>query len=390
MESSIRAVNDTDHDLSRGVLRDRIAELDGLRALAVLGVLIWHLTGSMAPRDDSYLAEILMRGTVFGRTGVDLFFILSGYLIIGILIDQRESPNLFKVFYIRRLFRIWPPYLVLVALYWLGYWLQGESEAFNTRHGWLTQLAAQLSFNWNTLMALTDSGVSRGFSVTWSVAIEEWFYVFIPLLIVLLPRSRLWAMLITLSLASALARAAFSLTWPDIWLAPYVLLPFRLDGLCIGGLVAIVHRSSTARAWLTSRKADILQFTAIALAINVAMVVLSLSDLDATMYRAGHLILSLTYGLIVLTCVVFSGDVAFGFLRAGWLKRVSLISYTLYLVHPLFLSAAFQIAGRKEILASLQDIMLMLTALTVSLIFSALSFALIEKRAIAFSHRFRY
>ena len=257
---------------SRSPLSGRIPELDGLRAFAVLGVLVWHFTGSMMPRDGSWLSSVLMSATVFGRTGVDLFFILSGYLIIGILIDQKDSPNVFRVFYIRRFFRIWPPYLVLVGLYWLVYVMVGESEGFNTRYGLLTQLAAQVTFTWNILMAITDSGISRGFSVVWSVCIEEWFYIVIPALIVALPRQRLLPALIAIAAASAFTRALFSLAFPDVWLAPYVLLPFRMDGLCIGGVVAVLHRSDAFTMWMVARRGSFLKAAAGLLLVSIVAV----------------------------------------------------------------------------------------------------------------------
>lgn len=76
----------------------RIPELDGLRGIAVCMVLLWHFTGSLI-FDPRWLAHTVQFLTIFGRTGVDLFFVLSGYLIIGILIDYRDSPNVIQVFY---------------------------------------------------------------------------------------------------------------------------------------------------------------------------------------------------------------------------------------------------------------------------------------------------
>lgn len=116
----------------------------------------------------------------------------------------------------------------------------------------------------------------------------------------------------------------------------------------------------------------------------------SLSSLDAEMYRWGHLLLSLTYGVIVLCAVVFSGWGTLRLLRVGALAPVSRISYTLYLVHPLFLSAAFQVAGRREVFNDPIDIGLMLVALVASIAFATASFRLLEKSAIGYSHLFRY
>jgi peptidoglycan/LPS O-acetylase OafA/YrhL len=97
-------------------LRARIQELDGLRGLAILLVLIVHFIsqeGSTAPHSfPSYLQRIV----AMGWTGVDLFFVLSGFLIGGILMDVR-SPTYFRTFYIRRFFRIVPIYYAWIVLY---------------------------------------------------------------------------------------------------------------------------------------------------------------------------------------------------------------------------------------------------------------------------------
>src|SRR2546425_632822 len=95
----------------------RVAELDGLRGTAVLFVLIHHYVlreGATAP---GIVVSSLQRFASLGWTGVDLFFVLSGFLIGGILMDARASPSYFKTFYVRRFFRIIPIYYLWIACY---------------------------------------------------------------------------------------------------------------------------------------------------------------------------------------------------------------------------------------------------------------------------------
>ncbi|UQD96758.1 acyltransferase family protein [Bradyrhizobium japonicum] len=92
----------------------RIPELDGLRGIAILLVLGWHFTGMLMDPSDGAVQEIIWRFGIFGQSGVDLFFVLSGFLIVGIVVDNRTSPTLFRTFYARRALRILPPYLLLV------------------------------------------------------------------------------------------------------------------------------------------------------------------------------------------------------------------------------------------------------------------------------------
>src|ERR1700689_5530178 len=99
-----------------------VPELDGIRGMAILLVVIFHW--GAFDEGHSILPGKLERLLSFGWSGVDLFFVLSGFLIGGILLDVRDSPNYFKVFYMRRFFRIVPLYYLwlfcLIALVFLG------------------------------------------------------------------------------------------------------------------------------------------------------------------------------------------------------------------------------------------------------------------------------
>jgi peptidoglycan/LPS O-acetylase OafA/YrhL len=98
----------------------RLAELDGLRGIAIMLVLVWHFTGMLVDPGQGDIQYLTWRFLIFGRSGVDLFFVLSGFLIIGILVDNRDSSDYFKTFYLRRALRILPPYLILVTGFWLA------------------------------------------------------------------------------------------------------------------------------------------------------------------------------------------------------------------------------------------------------------------------------
>src|SRR6266850_568728 len=99
----------------------RIPQLDGIRGSAILLVLIWHFVVSPTTRgpQESVLAHVVAHVGLLTWSGVDLFFVLSGFLIGGILIDAKESSNYFRTFYARRAFRILPVYLLVVVVYLL-------------------------------------------------------------------------------------------------------------------------------------------------------------------------------------------------------------------------------------------------------------------------------
>src|SRR6266852_1629546 len=105
---------------SKGVgERERIPELDGLRGIAIGTVLFFHYFFFIAAVPPGSVLSYLMVGGRMGWSGVDLFFVLSGFLIGGILLDARDSSNFFCVFYLRRFFRIIPAYLLLLTAYLL-------------------------------------------------------------------------------------------------------------------------------------------------------------------------------------------------------------------------------------------------------------------------------
>jgi peptidoglycan/LPS O-acetylase OafA/YrhL len=373
-------------------MSERIRELDGLRGVAVLGVLVWHFIGGMVDRDAGILQEMLHAATIFGRTGVDLFFVLSGFLIIGILIDQRSSGNLFKVFYIRRTARIWPPYLILIVMYWLCYWLVGESDGFNSSGGILVQLIAQLTFTWNWLMAITDSGVADGFSVTWSVAIEEWFYLVFPFLIWLTPTRQLPRLLAAVAIASIAMRAGLHLARPQLWLAPYVLTPLRMDGLCAGGLLAWMLRDEVGRAWLVRHSTAITRF-AVGFGLSLPLIVglLIRPSLDTHMYLWGHAYMSAGFVAIIAAVMLrVQADRPVGFLRSRLLGEAGRYSYSLYLFHPLFISLFFTLAGRADTVTDWTTFGLAASALIVSVAFCVALYWTVERKAMGWARGFAY
>ena len=163
----------------------RILELDGLRGIAVSMVLLWHFLGAILAPDLGQWAQAIRQVLIFGRTGVDLFFVLSGFLIIGILVDRKRSISRFSTFYMRRLLRIVPPYLALLLVFWIPV----AAGVRNTVFGDEIPLWSHLSFTQNWLMAQQNSYGPGGFSVTWSVAIEEQFYLIFPLVVAFVPLS---------------------------------------------------------------------------------------------------------------------------------------------------------------------------------------------------------
>jgi peptidoglycan/LPS O-acetylase OafA/YrhL len=230
----------------------RIPALDGIRGIAILFVMVYHFWG-IGVKPGSALWERAYAGVAgMGWAGVDLFFVLSGFLITGILYDSRESQHYFRVFYSRRTVRIFPLYYASLALF---FWII-PGVLFHLHRGQLAYIhmsnLAKL-FAWTYVMNWYMG--LKGFDVVaqplqhfWSLAVEEQFYLIWPLLVLTLSRRRLMALCGGLmAFGLALRAVLFSVHLPY---AAYTWTLARADSLAIGGLVALAFRDPNDRETL--------------------------------------------------------------------------------------------------------------------------------------------
>jgi peptidoglycan/LPS O-acetylase OafA/YrhL len=227
----------------------RIRELDGLRGVAIAMVVIFHFfQGTLVARPGSALSY-LQAAARLSWTGVDLFFVLSGFLIGGILLDSRASTNYYSVFYKRRFFRIVPIYVVTLLLTALLISLRLESESSPFK--WLTTEGAPwyayLTFTQNFWMAHAGSVGSNGLAMTWSLAVEEQFYLTVPLYIRALSRRWLARFLVVGICSAPLLRTLLLHFGSDSSIGIYTMMLCRSDALLLGVLAAVLLRDETWR-----------------------------------------------------------------------------------------------------------------------------------------------
>lgn len=225
----------------------RIPALDGVRGLAVLMVLISHFLF-----DDLWQNYWWWPMAHSGWLGVDLFFVLSGFLITGILIDSKEKPGYFKRFYRRRVLRIFPLYYAV--LIWAVFAILVIDR--QPEHLWngYDSLAWYFAFLPNVALALKGNWIWQtnwaGLSHLWSLAVEEQFYIVWPFIVWVIPKRWLAPLCLGILLSGFYLRQMTDLQFGQQWsIASYVLPYCRMDGLAAGSLLTILFR--TNMVWIT-------------------------------------------------------------------------------------------------------------------------------------------
>jgi peptidoglycan/LPS O-acetylase OafA/YrhL len=297
---------------------ERVKELDGLRALAILLVVAWHFIGIGGGAESTP-----WRVFSVGRSGVDLFFVLSGYLITNILLNHVRSPNYFPAFYLRRAFRILPIYYGMVAIYLVGRQFGGSAPVlFRGTVPWWSYLVGLQ----NIWMAIEQTYGAYWLAGTWSLAIEEQFYLFFPLAVYLMSPRVLSKFLIALLVLCPVGRI---IAWQlGDKMGYYVLAPLRADILAIGALIAWLEFSKSISAPV--RLFFYALFWSAACFFPVYAWVIPNSDFSNSIW--GHTYLVAFYGSLLFVVLDRKGSPQLALLRskaAGFFAR---ISYALYLI----------------------------------------------------------
>ena len=223
----------------------RCRELDGIRGIAVLLVVIWHYLACQFLGAPAFSRLATLRDALcLTWSGVDLFFVLSGFLIAGILVDHRGATNYFRVFYIRRACRILPLYYLLIALYIALTFLPLGKARFDWLLAEPLPLWTYAAFVQNIFMGFRGDFGASALGVTWSLAVEEQFYLVIPLLIFCLNRKVVGALLLTAVVAAPLLRSV------SPGFHAFVNTPWRADSLLSGACLALLVRRPGFVAWV--------------------------------------------------------------------------------------------------------------------------------------------
>jgi peptidoglycan/LPS O-acetylase OafA/YrhL len=352
----------------------RFQALDSVRGIAIILVLIWHYL----PRTNA-APDWLLNSTVMFWSGVDLFFVLSGFLIGGILLQNVNAKNYYSTFYIRRAARIIPLYLLIffilvIVINWAPTFIEKTSRSH-------LPLWSYLTFTQNFLYAIKERFNDPWLDVTWSLAVEEQFYIALSLLARNLSKKKLAFFAAGLFLLAPILRFYA----PNSMVA-YVLPFHRADSLMLGVLLALVWQWDKGKEFLY-KHANAFRGTCLLLFAIVAYLT----------YRHvwigdpwGHLWLALFYcNFIVLALVKSHQAKRFDPFNNKVLEWFGLRSYGIYLFHkPVQILIPLLIARYLTDSLSLRIVIPIYTVIL--FIVSELSYRLLEKPIMVWGHRFKY
>ncbi len=292
-----------------------VPELDGIRGIAIVLVLLFH--GAKRLFD-------------FGWMGVDLFFVLSGFLITLGLLKTSGRPHYFRNFYVKRALRIWPLYYLLLAYVFLLLPALGLAARPS-----MSECLGYGLYLQNFLHPLT---AAWELGPTWSLAIEEHFYLVWPLVVFFLPRPALKAFALAIVVAALALRVGLTAAEVPAWFG-YFATPCRVDALAAGALLSLAVTGAERERLAVGRWSAPVAITAGTAAIALALW-LGSDTLNGSRPTPHPVVRAVLFSLVCLASAGFVGLATThpqsrlsAQLRARWLRYCGKISYGIYIYH---------------------------------------------------------
>jgi len=355
--------------------------VDALRGCAILGVVAYHYLDILRLGEALQLAPALRRAAAFGWAGVDLFFVLSAFLLTRGLLDQRDNAGALSGFFGRRILRTWPLYFLLLALA-----LVGEAAVAGDHGGprdWLladhAPTALYALFLQNYWMGAQPHWSTAFLSSSWSLAVEEQFYLILPFIALSLTPARFAALAgAAILLVPPLRYVVSDIAPPSAW---SLWTPFRLDAFAWGVVIALAARQPALRTPVITTLAGLAPLCLLALGERWSLDGPTLDPLTTTA--------TTILGAVAVACVALAparniAPAAITRVFAWFGERC----FSIYLLH-------FPLAGVTQFAFGASDVHAtdaasaarLVAALLLSFPLAALSYRLIERPFIALGAR---
>jgi peptidoglycan/LPS O-acetylase OafA/YrhL len=376
--------------------RGHIRILDGLRGMAILMVLFGHFYRKSFIEDTYPLGTILFgRIVAINSYGVELFFVLSGFLITGILLDTKHERGFFGKFYMRRILRIFPLYYgaLAIVLLVLPHFIKFDAGAKDvvSQQGWLWTYMT----SWPTAGWVWDNSNLFLLGHFWSLSVEEHFYFVWPALVAFLSKRTLFAIcgfLIAVAVSCRIVAALAGTSAPMIlhWLTLQ-----KMDGLAIGAMIAVASRDDSLRRYIPDGRVG--RAIMVLTGVSVLGYIWSPRKWHFALEPAVVGTLVVIFFAVVLVRAVNSrrGQLTNRFLNSKVMTAFGKYSYGLYVIHgilrPCF-ARLFDFGGAPKHwgLPFLYVASYWLLTIGVSFSLAYFSYHLFEKRFLALKSRFEY
>jgi peptidoglycan/LPS O-acetylase OafA/YrhL len=362
--------------------------LDGVRGLAIIMVMAIHFVGDATAQ--TFAQTVIVKAASFGLLGVDLFFVLSGFLITGLLLDAKSGSHYFRNFYARRTLRIFPLYYgVLAALFLLlplATPLTPMLEQAREHQAWLWTYTSNFyvasESSWSSLSYVTHF---------WSLAIEEHFYLLWPLVVFTVRRETLERICLGVIAAGLALRIGLALAGVSE-LAISVLTPCRIDTLCVGGFLAAVARREGGLQMLLGRCGKAVLGIGVAVLLLSAYCALAKTGLPV-LHQIRNTLYALFFGALTLLSLRPTAELISRSLRSPLLGFFGKYSYGLYVYHGLLAWYLYESGAEARLDALLDNHWLTIGAkaaigVSISIVVAVLSYELFEKRFLALKRFF--
>jgi peptidoglycan/LPS O-acetylase OafA/YrhL len=354
--------------------RAHLPALDGLRGLAIL-LVIPHNADTFS-QSAPWLWPVALLAHA-GWIGVQLFFVLSGFLITRNLLARRGADDYLRSFYVRRALRIFPLYFLtlFVGLVVLPALVEFSPGALASHQNqiWLWTFLS----NWAQPLGLEVSGYSH----FWSLAVEEQFYLVWPFVVLVAAGTRLFWICLVVALLALLSRAIMMASGARHEML-YMFTHCRMDALALGAAAAVLSRNAAAMQWISR------QIRALMLAVVGVLVIAALGTHVFSVYDPGTLIvgqtlLAMAFAVIMLGIGSVSRGTAAGsipLLEMRWLRQVGRYSFAMYVFHlPILMLLGDDLQRFAAIAGTAAPLVYALSAVVLSFVAGMLSYQLVEK-----------